>query len=50
MNIFRILGTERKSLDNPCDEGLPLIADLSHLVSILILLQKMKSSHVRSPQ
>lgn len=53
MNIFRILGTT-------CGTQYPLAstvarasantytADLSHLVSILILLQKMKSSSVRA--
>ncbi len=47
MNIFRLLGEcgQIAGTSGPDD----LLADFSHLASIFVLLQKMKSSSVRAP-
>lgn len=53
MNLFRILGKKpltdamRRPLRKTTDSDI-LPADLSHLLSIFILLQKMKTSSVRA--
>ena len=53
MNIFRLLGEPAPDsyleLKRRRLTPRPTLADFSHLVSIFILLHKMRTSHVRSP-